>query len=951
MSQPSRRKDSATQTRRVPGATYRLQFNEAFTFGQATAILDYLAELNITDCYASPLFQAAPGSTHGYDVCSFTRLSPKLGDTDAFERFARQLQQARLGLLLDIVPNHMGADLSNEWWRDVLAQGPASPYAGYFDINWSSGQPDLQNKVLLPILGGHFGEVLAKGELKVVFEDGEISIDYFGKHFPVSPESVALLLAESEGELASSTGKECRETLSTLIQSLKTGATPNEATKLVALKKTLEHLASEHPEFREAMGKTLERYNVAPGNKAIHKLAHLLSRQHYRLAFWRVGPEELNYRRFFDITGLAAMKVEKPRVFDAMHTLVFDLIRKHIVTGLRVDHPDGLWDPKEYFARLQERASALRKQNVKERNPLYVVAEKILSEGESLPTDWPIDGTTGYEFLNLLNGIFVETENAEAMSRIYTQFSARDETFEALVYRCKRKILEHSLVSELNALAQRLKQLAGSAELRRDFTLSQLRTALLEVIAGFPVYRNYITEGTAEPTKAEKNHVERAIATAQRNGGNPDESALHFIRDTLLLRQDGADAEQRKRAREFVMKFQQLTGPVTAKGLEDTAFYIFNRLVSLNEVGGHPGKFGISVETFHQHNAERRLAWPHSLLATATHDTKRGEDVRARINVLSELPEEWNQSVQKWSEMNSAKKTTQNGRAIPDANDEYLLYQTLVGAWPTSGPSPAFTERIAAYLLKAVKEAKENTSWVDSNAAYEDGLKSFIEAVLNDGKFLESFQPFQKKVSFFGRINSLSQSLLKLTSPGVPDIYQGCELWDFSLVDPDNRRSVDYGLRRELLSRIKKEASEGESLSALCARVLSESGCGEAKLFTVFQTLSYRNGHRDLFDSGDYLPLSTNGIKAKHVCAFARRLEDQEIIVAVPRLPATLMQGREELPLNTIWADTMLSSRVLSKAGRYRNLFTGREMTCASSALACAEVFAEFPVALLERIQ
>ena len=914
--------------------------------------MDYLAELGVTDCYASPLFQARPGSTHGYDVCSFTNLNPQLGGSEAFDHFARQLQQAGLGLLLDIVPNHMGADLSNEWWRDVLAQGPASPYAGYFDINWSSCQPALAEQSPVANPGRTFWRRAFQGRIEVSFRGRRNFNRLFSGNICRSHlKPSLLLLVETESELPTSASKECLETLSILIQSLKTESTPPEATNLGALKRALAHLASAHPEFREAIGKTFERYNIGPGNKAIHKLAHLLSRQHYRLAFWRVGSEELNYRRFFDITELAAMKVEVPHVFDAMHSLVFDLIRRHIVTGLRVDHPDGLWDPKEYFARLQEKAPGLRREKTNERKPLYVVAEKILSEGESLPTDWPIDGTTGYEFLNLLNGIFVETENADAMSRIYTQFSGREETFAALVYRCKRKILEHSLVSELNTLTQLLKQLAGSAELRRDFTLSQLRTALLEVIAGFPVYRNYITEGTAEPTRTEKDHVDRALAAARRNCGTLDDTVLDFIRETLLLHQDGADAEQRKRAREFVMKFQQLTGPVTAKGLEDTAFYIFNRLVSLNEVGGDPGKFGVSVETFHQHNAERRLAWPHSLLATATHDTKRGEDVRARINVLSELPEEWNRSVQKWSQMNLAKKAIQDGKTIPDANDEYLFYQTLVAAWPTSGPSPAFTERVAAYMLKAVKEGKENTSWVDSNTGYEEALKSFIESVLADGKFLDRFQPFQKKVSFFGRINSLSQTLLKLTSPGVPDIYQGCELWDFSLVDPDNRRPVDYGMRRQLLTRIQKEASDGACLAALCARVLSETEVGEAKLFTAFQTLTYRNGHRAMFDEGDYLPLSASGAKANHVCAFARRLEDQEIIVAVPRLLATLTEGRGEFPLNTAWGDTLLTSRVLSPSGRYRNLFTGQEIACANSAVTCAEVFSVFPVALLERIQ
>ena len=906
---------------RIPKATYRLQFNRHFTFQQATAIADYLNELGISDCYASPLFKATEHSTHGYDTCNFEQLNPNLGTPEDFERFTALLRELQMGLLLDMVPNHMAADISNPWWWDVLEKGRHSVYSSWFDIDWK--RQGINGKVLLPVLEAPYAQVLESGKLRLCFESssakqalnrttrkgtfpGRFVLAYYDRIFPLSAVSSARLFS-------------CLE---------------------------------EHAELPgRGIQVLLEDYNGKPGKPdSFDKLDSLLKEQHYRLAHWKVAHHELNYRRFFDVTELISLRMELPKVFEATHRLLLRLIREGAVTGLRVDHPDGLWNPKQYFERLQQCCSMQAAGTPKNRQ-CYIVAEKILMAGEELPQDWPIAGTTGYEFLNCLNGLFVAAENEDVLSRVYKEFAGCNKTFTEIVRSAKERVLESALCSELRALANRLKEIASRSRYGQDFTFKQLEEGLRQLIACFPVYRTYITEETIEPKKHEKNFIRKAAKDAAELAASQTKPVLEFIANLLLLEYPaGMDVNDRQLAQDFVMRFQQLTGPVMAKGMEDTAFYVFNRLVSLNEVGGAPERFGTDVETFHEFNLRRNQTCPHSLLATATHDTKRGEDVRARINVLSEMPEEWKGAVQRWQRLNSQHKTVLAGKPAPSSNDEYLLYQVLVGAWP-SEPEAAFAERIKAYMQKATREAKSHTNWTEPNAAYEAATTAFIDKILSDeasSEFLGEFKAFQRKVAFFGQFNALSQILLKITSPGVPDVYQGTELWDLSLVDPDNRRPVDYELRRQQLNGLKKEWEQAHKpAKALLTELLEEKRRGMMKLFVTWRALNFRQEHSGLFNRGAYTPLTARGKKRQHVCAFARRLEEEEVLVVAPRLLKTLAEGAEQPPLGELWQDTVLELPTKATA-RYQNVITGETIKAAHGGLALGEVFGLFPVALLK---
>ncbi len=649
--------------KRITRATYRQQFNRDFTFRQANEILDYLRELGVSDVYASPLFQAAPESTHGYDTCCFGKINPNLGSAEEFDRFTGVLKERGFGLLLDLVPNHMSATLSNPWWFDVLQNGRESPYARFFDIDWRPANPALHDKVLLPVLEDRYWKVLESGKLKLICQDGKLFIAYHDRNFPVS-------------------------------------------------------LAT------DAASENLDDFNGTPGDAhSFDKLDAVIQRQHYRLEYWKVGAEEINYRRFFDVTEMAALKMELPEVFNKTHQLVFEWLDQEKVTGLRIDHPDGLWDPKQYLQRLQRD------------NPPYVIVEKILSGDERLPANWPADGTTGYDFLNRVNGLFLDEANASAFDKLYREFTGNDLDFAAIVYQSRIQVLERSFASELNSLAHRLKSIAAQTRSGRDFTFRELRDAIEELAASFPVYRTYITETSAEISEQDRNVIQHATKAARERTGVHAESAVFNFLERLLLMELATELDQGglKAVREFAMKFQQLTGPAMAKGLEDTAFYRFNRLVSLNEVGGDPGRFGVSPADFHAANSATIAQWPHTMLATATHDTKRGEDLRARLNVLSEMPAEWREIVTRWSQLNRDKKIPAGKAQAPDANDEYLLYQTILGAWPgdLSGKDSlkAFRARIVEFMLKAVKEAKVRTSWTEPNAAYEKAVKDFIERV------------------------------------------------------------------------------------------------------------------------------------------------------------------------------------------------------------------------------
>jgi (1->4)-alpha-D-glucan 1-alpha-D-glucosylmutase len=880
--------------KRIPSATYRLQFNRDFTFQQAGEILDYLRDLGISDVYASPLFQAGPQSTHGYDTCCFGKVNPNLGSADDFERLTSALNQRGLGLLLDLVPNHMSATLSNAWWLDVLENGRESPYARFFDIDWRPENPALCDKVLLPVLEDHYGKVLESGKLRLAFQGEKLVVAYHDRNFPVNLSAIAAMGIEDPAQL-------------------------------------LEHL------------------NGQPGNpRSFDKLDALLQRQHYRLAYWRVAPEEINYRRFFDVTEMVALKMESREVFEHTHQLVFEWLDSGKITGLRIDHPDGLWNPKEYLQRLQRN------------NPPYVVVEKILSGDEQLPADWPADGTTGYDFLNRANGLFVDAANAAAFDGIYREFTGNCADFATIVRHSRKQVLERSFASELNSLTHRLKDIASLARSGRDLTFLELHRALEELVASFPVYRTYVTENSTEISALDREVIQTAIKLAwQREGMELHQAAFDFI-ERLLLMQLGPELDQSacKVAREFMMKFQQLTGPAMAKGLEDTAFYRFNRLVSLNEVGGEPARFGVSPEEFHAANALIVKHWPHTLLASATHDTKRGEDVRARLNVLSEMPVEWRETIARWSQLNRDKKTLAQNAPAPDANGEYLFYQTVVGAWVLGEENlPAFRTRVASFMLKAAKEAKVHTSWTEPNVAYEKALEQFVERVLAEENkiFLDDLRRFSQRVAFFGCFNSLSQTLLKITSPGVPDFYQGAELWDLNLVDPDNRLPVDYGTRQRLLSDLQtKFDGVGDAAGDFFSALLRDEAPGAMKLFLIWRALNFRATQRELFDSGDYSPLKAIGKHQTHVCAFERKWSDRAMVVIVPRLVFGLTGGVELPPIGEVWKDSKVQLPRARAGDLFRNVLT-REMVPAielggNAAVELCLALKTFPVALLENI-
>jgi (1->4)-alpha-D-glucan 1-alpha-D-glucosylmutase len=948
---------------RVPRATYRLQLGPALTFDDAAGLVDYLDALGISDAYPSPFLETATRGSHGYDVADHDRLREEIGGEAGFRRLAAALGARDLGLLADVVPNHMGiAQNRNARWLDVLENGPASPDAVYFDIDWKPVKVELTDKVLLPILGDQYGLVLDRGELRLSLEDGRFLVRYFDTVLPIAPRAWARILGHRLEALAAEGDRADIVALKSLVTWFATlpPHTEQSPERVAARRREKEAgrekllaLLAESPAVRAFVEDNVRIFNGKAGDRqTMDLLDALLADQAYRAAYWRVAGEEINYRRFFDINELAAIRTEDPHVFEAAHRLIFRLVREGAVTGLRIDHPDGLYDPAEYFRRLQAGAGG----------DIYVVAEKILAPGEHLPESWATAGTTGYEFLNLLNGIFVDRAQARAMEQTYARLIRHRPGFTEIVTDCKRLILETSMASELNMLAHRLNRISERHRASRDFTQGALTRALRETIAAFPVYRTYISadDGSSPDRRApeaaagaptanvgvvserDRGYVRRAIAHARRQVPSADASVYDWLEDVLTLGAPAGASEADRRERlDFVMRFQQITGPVTAKGFEDTALYRFNRLVSLNEVGGDPSRFGVTLAEFHAENAARVRRSPHALSATATHDTKRGEDVRARINVLSELPGEWRRRVAHWQRANRRHRTTMDGRIVPDANTEYLIYQTLVGAWPIDAT------RLTAYLLKAVHEAKTHTSWINPDLRYDHAIARFAEAVVDPAcsqAFLEDFVPFQARVAHFGALNSLAQTLIKITAPGVPDFYQGTELWDLSLVDPDNRRPVDWALRRRWLGELERALTAGEA-AALARALFEEKDDGRVKLFLIRQALAFRRGHAALFARGDYRPLEARGLLAEHVAAFARVGEGGAALTAVPRLLAR--RGVEAPPLGPgYWEDTALV--VPPGLGtRFASALTGERPTARDGALALGEVFAHFPVALL----
>jgi (1->4)-alpha-D-glucan 1-alpha-D-glucosylmutase len=969
----------------VPVATYRLQLRGQLRLSDAGQLVGYLWNLGIGAAYISPFFCARRGSTHGYDVVDHRQLDPQLGSEQDFQALAEELSEHDMGLLVDIVPNHMCVDdPRNAWWQDILENGPGSPFANYFDIDWSPPKEGLRGKVLLAVLGDQFGKVLEGQQLKIEFEDQRFVVHYSDSFFPTDPKTwvpilklaLEFLLDRLEPESAE------RMELESIITALEhlpdrtqtdADAIQQRYREKEVASRRLSALLETSAEIRQGLARAMEDYNGRRGEpSSFDRLESFLADQPYRLCHWRVATDEINYRRFFDVNMLAAIREEDPAVFAATHELVLRFIEQGWVAGLRIDHLDGLLDPQQYLANLTEAIRGVRgnprhADRLLMKEPLYIVAEKILAYDETLPIEWPIQGTTGYDFLNLLNGLFVDRSGVYALRDAYFRLTGLPETFPQVLYESKRAILATSLSSELNVLSHELDQISEQHRWSRDFTRLSLYRALREVVACFPVYRTYIRPETDVVRDEDRRRILAAVRLAKRRNPAMSHSFFDFIASVLLLEDpEGLSDSSRQARRRFVLKFQQVTGPVTAKGLEDTAFYRFYPLASLNEVGADPMIPGTSVEQFHHRIRDRMNAWPHELSATGTHDTKRGEDMRARLNVLSEVPDQWEAAVRRWKAINAPARCELDGAPAPDPNEEYLIYQTLVGTWPVEKleetARQCYIERIVLYLDKALREAKLHTSWLNPYDEYDQAVANFIRTVLADSKsaFATDLTAFVRSIADAGFVNSLAQTLTKICVPGVPDFYQGVECWDFNLVDPDNRRPVDFTQRRRMLDELESRAKEG--LPRLAAHLLLKWPDERLKLFVMWRALQFRREHIQLF-RGDYLPLAVDGPRKAQICAFARTCGTQWAVCIVPRLASAAWSeffgrspliGNEAEPLWPVadwWQGTIVSLGQEAPT-RWRHVLTGQRIDVAQHdgalrVLNASDVLRCFPVALL----
>ncbi|MFH1926380.1 MAG: malto-oligosyltrehalose synthase [Chloroflexota bacterium] len=935
---------------RIPTATYRLQLNHTFRFTDALKLVPYLKSLGISDLYLPPIFKARAGSLHGYDIVDPCRLNPELGTAEDFENLVQHLRQQGMGLLLDIVPNHMAASPENPWWMDFLENGATSPYANFFDTT-----PD--EKVVLPILGSPVPQAIRDGSVTLSLEESGFSIRCNDTRLPLEIKSCRLILSHSLQLLERQFGTDSPEAkaLCRIIHSLqslplpagqRTGKAHAQYRKRQALKRDILRLLRASPALETAARESVAFFNSDEGKVYLDEL---LGEQVYRLAFWRTGLREINYRRFFDVSDLVGVKVEDPTVFRRTHTLVMKLVCSGSVTGLRVDHVDGLAHPARYLTRLQRYATP-EAVTASKTPPLYVVVEKILSDGEELPHSWRLFGTTGYDFLNQVNALFVDWNGLNQMDEIYRRFTGMKQDFNHTVYEKKRQVIENLFSAEMKALSSLLYQLARKDEPEAKFAAIELTEALTTVTACLPVYRTYIKTSSVNPS--DRHYLEEAFKQAHQYHSALSQSALSFLENLLFLQFPLNFPGERKNAwLEFIRCWQQLTGAVMAKGFEDTTLYCFNRLISLNDVGGNPASPGLSTDKFHHWNKRRRARWPHTMNATATHDTKRGEDTRARINVLSEIPQEWEDHLARWQKQNRVQKKKVEGIHVPEPNMEIFLYQTLLGAWPLSQEElPAFRERLRAYLIKAAREAKTFTSWLEPNQSYEEALLQFAQEILADTQrntFLEDFLNFQEKIAFFGSLNSLGQLLIKVTAPGIPDFYQGTELWDLSLVDPDNRRPVDFQKRKRYLNELMQE--ETLSKSRLLAQLLKSWKDGRVKLYLTQKAMRFRSENATIFQYGEYLPIQVSPNMREHIYAFGRCHEKEWALTVVSRLTTKLVSA-DEFPLGPVWGQSRLFLH-RNAPRNWRNILTGEEIDIKEgNGLAVSEVLRTCPVALMTNI-
>ena len=938
----------------IPRGTYRFQLHGEFTFRDATRLIPYLARLGVSHVYCSPYLRARPGSRHGYDIIDHDSLNPEIGTWEDFQAFVEELRRHGMMQLADIVPNHMGVlAADNAWWQDLLENGPASARASFFDIDWHPPEPGLANRVLLPVLGEHYGVELAAGKLRLEFEPerGAFAVHYYVHRLPIDPREYPRILGgavkdlESKGEGLAHQAQALRSILEAFArlprrdEASRARVEERNLDKEVA-KGRLASLARANGRVARAIEEAVARMNGWPDEpSSFDELHELLEAQAFRVAFWRVASDEINYRRFFDVNDLAAIRQENRAVFDATHRFVIRLVNEGYVHGLRIDHPDGVYDPRAYFRSLVEACE----------KPPYVAIEKIVAPYENMPVEWTVHGTTGYRFANVVNGLFVDTSAESRLTRIYHGFIEDATPYHEITRRSRRLILQTSLASELTTLTSRLARIARAERTTRDFTFNTLRAGLTEVLANFPVYRTYIDE---QVRPEDRKYIDWAVTAARNESRAADASVYDFIHDVLTCDLPARSPSLAEEIRHFARKFQQVSAPVMAKGVEDTAFYRYNRLASLNDVGGDPGEFGFPAGRFHRASANRARHWPHTMLATSTHDNKRSEDVRARINVLSEMAAGWRLQLRKWSRMNEAHRSTVDDERAPSRNDEYLLYQVLLGSFPVGQPHgkelEAYTERILAYMQKACREAKARTSWARVNEPYERAVEAFVRAILAErpgNEFLEDFRHACIPITWLGFLNSLSMMAVKYTSPGVPDCYQGNETWDFSLVDPDNRRPVDYDRRSSMLSQLERlgEHPQESAVSEIFHRLPD----GRAKLYVTWRLLQLRRAREDLFREGGYTALRVTGEKSRHAIAFARRRGREASITVVPRLMAGLEQQPGALPCGAIWDDARVELPFLEEGEVLRDAITGRELRVAHGGLALADVLAWASVAVL----
>ena len=883
---------------RTPKSTYRLQLHKDFNFDDAAAIAEYLRDLGISHVYCSPYLQAAPGSTHGYDVVDHQKVNEELGGAPGHDRLSNRLRELSLGQILDIVPNHMSLGRENRFWWDVLENGTSSRYASFFDIDWQPQEERLRNKVLVPILGDQYGTVLQQGGIKVVRNGGLFQVECAGQTLPLAPPTLPSLLARA-AEYAKS------ETLSFLAASFGRLPAPEYVDRRTILARhrdktvlfsLLARLCAEEPQVCEQIDRA-----VGELNSNLDALDDLLNQQSYRLAYWKAADQQLGYRRFFDVNTLIGMRIEREHVFEETHTLILDWLQRGVLDGVRVDHPDGLRDPLQYFQRLRTLAPEA-----------WIVGEKILEPGEFLPESWPIEGTSGYDFLNVAIGVLVRSGGMAELSSVYADFVGGTPSFADIAHDKKIGVTQEALASDVNRLTSLLVEICESNRNQRDYTRAQVRRAIREVASCFHIYRTYVVPERDEITDNDRNAISQATECAKAKRPDIDGGLFDFMRDVLTLNVTG------KNEAEFVLRFQQFTGPVMAKGVEDTAFYCYNRQTGMNEVGSDPSRDGLSVEDFHAYSIRMQATRPLTMTTLSTHDTKRSDDVRARLAVLTEMPGRFGAAVHRWSRLNAELRSLRpDGTTIVDRNTEYFYYQSLIGAWPIT------PDRIKAYMLKATREAKQQTSWVANSKEFEDALHEFIQHTMDHAPFIAELEQFVESVKYAGRVNSLAQTLMKHTAPGVPDLYQGTELWDLSLVDPDNRRPVDYEIRKSLLREI-------QTMSA--AEVMERIDEGLPKLWTIRHALCVRNERPEWFraDSG-YRALKATGTKKEHVIAYMR---GDSVITVVPRHVVTLA-GK--------WSNTAVA---LPK-GRWKNCLTGEVVE--GGKVLMDGLLQQFPVALLAR--